>query len=232
MTRLFDIRDDAIDAVMFDLDDTLLDHSSAATSGAQELARTLGRAADVDAFVASWKAHSADAYPRYLCGELTYDEMRHVRMQKSVDPNLSREAALKLFDLYAAAYQAAWLVFDDVPACLQASSSLKLGVITNGRAVEQRAKLRVIKIDAHFHHVGISEEFGQPKPEAAIFLDACARLNVRPDRTLYVGDNHKVDFLGAQDSGLHALWLNRKAKHNAPRTVGEIASLTELWQPA
>ena len=219
-----------IDAVMFDLDDTLLDHSSAATSGARELARIVGRTADVDAFVTSWKAHSAEAYPRYLSGELTYDEMRYVRMQRSVDSSLSREAALELFDLYAAAYQGAWLVFEDVPACLQALSNLKLGVITNGRAVEQRAKLRVLDIETHFHHVGISEEFGQPKPEPAIFLDACAGLNVQPDRALYVGDSHKIDFLGAQDSGLQALWLNRKGKPNAPKAVGEIGSLSELWQ--
>jgi putative hydrolase of the HAD superfamily len=215
-----------IDAVLFDLDDTLLDHSSAQKDAAIALARIAGFADDEARFLNRWRTHSAEVYPRFLSGEITHNEMIHIRMRGSVNENLSTDAAEELFARYMAEYQAQWRLFPDVLPCLEALSRFKLGIITNGKSSEQRAKIRALNLEERFGQVIVSSEVGIAKPEAAIFLKACADLELAPERALYVGDNKVVDYQAAQAAGLSSVWLNRKA--GSAKNAQEIASLAEL----
>jgi len=57
-----------------------------------------------------------------------------------------------------------------------------------------------------------SADFGVAKPDARIFLEACSRLGVPPNRTLHVGDTHLDDFIGAESAGLQALLIDRSSQ--------------------
>ena len=46
------------------------------------------------------------------------------------------------------------------------------------------------------------------KPEAGIFLHAVERLGVRPEQTMYVGDNYFADVVGAQNAGLQPVLID------------------------
>ena len=62
------------------------------------------------------------------------------------------------------------------------------------------------------HHFTVSLaacQHGSAKPDASIFLAACARLGVAPREALYVGDDVLLDVRGAQQAGMRAVWLNR-----------------------
>jgi putative hydrolase of the HAD superfamily len=214
--------------VMFDLDDTLVDHSSALRTGAHALARAARVSAEPDEFAARWKEIHAEKYPRYLRGELGYEDMCRQRIWEAIDASLSPEAADSLFATYMEAYQAAWRLFDDVLSCLAALGTCRLGVITNGRSAEQRKKLRVLGIEPRFEHVAVSEEAGVAKPAPPIFLKACTAMRVAPESAVFVGDSREVDYLAARAAGMSAVWLDRGARAEVSDTAVRVASLSEL----
>jgi 2-haloalkanoic acid dehalogenase type II len=97
--------------------------------------------------------------------------------------------------------------FDDVLPALERlkAGRLRLGAVTNGAA-----DLGVIGM-AHFFEVAIAaHQFGSAKPDPAIFLAACAALDLPPEQVVYVGDDPQLDVEGAQAAGLRAVWLQRR----------------------
>lgn len=214
--------------VMFDLDDTLVDHSSALRAGALALAEAAHISDDRTAFAARWKAIQAEKYPRYLRGELRYEDMCRERIWEAVDPNLSPTKADTLFATYMSAYHAAWRLFDDVVTCLSAMQPYRLGIVTNGRAAEQRKKLSVLGIAPRFVHVAISEEVGVAKPDPAIFLGACSAMRVAPESVVFVGDSYELDYQAARAVGMSAVWLDRSAPAGLTDGTVRVSSLDEL----
>jgi HAD superfamily hydrolase (TIGR01509 family) len=86
------------------------------------------------------------------------------------------------------------------------SKTVKLGVITNGSGETQRQKLCAAGLDGIFSadRVWVSGETGSAKPDSAIFLLAVQALGETSGHCLYVGDNEQDDFLGATNAGLRA----------------------------
>ena len=58
--------------VFFDIDDTLLDHQTAARAGAVALHHRVGSPVPVEQFVTVWAAALDRNFPRYLAGELSF----------------------------------------------------------------------------------------------------------------------------------------------------------------
>ncbi|WP_433463171.1 HAD family hydrolase [Spirillospora sp. CA-128828] len=200
-----------ITAVLFDLDGTLLDHEEAA---AEAIVHSFP---DVDPawLVPRWTELSEEAVDRYLAGELSLAEQRRSRIV-----SLARELGLGDWDDaradawlagFLALYQAAWRPFPDAERTLAvlAGGGLRLGVITNGDAEQQRTKVRRIGFADRLPVVVASSETGQAKPAAGIFRTACAALGVEPDAAAYVGDRLITDAQGAAAAGLTGVWLDR-----------------------
>ena len=78
----------------------------------------------------------------------------------------------------------------------------KLGLITDGRSVQQRSKIEALALGRYFdaEDIVISEEFGSEKPSLANYEYFMKRY---PEATefVYVGDNLKKDFVGANALG-------------------------------
>ncbi|WP_460799186.1 HAD family hydrolase [Microbacterium sp. GXF0217] len=125
------------------------------------------------------------------------------------DDALLEEAVL----LHVGAERGAFSLFAETLAVLEGLRELgiPLGVITNGPAEFQRAKLATVGIDGLFDVVVASGDIGVLKPDREIFALALAGLGVAPGRALHVGDNFAADVVGAADAGLTAVWINRDA---------------------
>ncbi|MCO4858960.1 HAD family hydrolase [Herbaspirillum sp. WGmk3] len=96
-------------------------------------------------------------------------------------------------------------LFDDVePALLRMKGRLTLGSVSNGFADLER-----IGLAGHFGVSIAAHRFGRAKPDPAIFHAACEALQVAPAATVYVGDDPLLDVQGAQRAGLRAVWMNR-----------------------
>ena len=98
---------------------------------------------------------------------------------------------------------------DTLPVLTHLSDvGLKLGLLTNGGRDSQRAKLERFALSGSFDYIGISEEVGHAKPDAAMFEHALIALNATAAKAWMVGDHLDWDIAGAQSVGMAAVWFN------------------------
>lgn len=89
----------------------------------------------------------------------------------------------------------------------------KLSVISNAPP-ELDEILKRTGIHNFFDSIIISENVGYEKPDIMIFKKALNALKVKPEETIYVGDNYITDIKGAIKAGITPVWLRRKSKNN------------------
>lgn len=216
-------------AVLFDLDGTLMDHDAARDAAAAGL---LGDAALAE----EWRRLEALHYEEYAAGRCTFQEQRRRRV-RGIHAAMGREEPVDetcdaWFSDYLERYRAGWIAFGDVLPALallaDAMPGARLGIITNGEGEPQRAKLEAIGLSDRFPVFVASAEVGMSKPDPEIFLLACERLGVEPSAAAHVGDRLDLDAQGAAGAGLLGVWLDRAGAGGASRGVATIATLHEL----
>lgn len=72
-------------------------------------------------------------------------------------------------------------------------NNVRLGVLTDGRSVQQRNKLKALGLDGFFSEIIISEEFGSEKPNIKNFKHFENFFG--KGHYFYIGDNLKKDFI-------------------------------------
>jgi putative hydrolase of the HAD superfamily len=221
----------AIEAVLFDLDDTLLDGAAAWRRGMETL--LLARCPQLDRTSAldAWDSVFEEYFARYLTGALTFEASRIARIRawaEAVSVDVATGEELSWFDDYLAGYQSGWAAFDDVEPTLPVLRGFRLGVITNGDGGQQRAKITALGLGSLFEVVVCSGDLGFAKPDRHIFEAAADRLGLSPEHCLFVGDRRDSDALGAIGAGMSAVWLNRKGQPSPDDVVTEIETLHRL----
>ena len=121
--------------------------------------------------------------------------------------------------------------FEIFPDALEALGALRAGGVPVAVVSNWQSGLRHFCVElgiADFcDHVLSSADLGMAKPDEHIFLEACARLGVPPQRTLHVGDTYVDDYVGGGAAGLQVALLDR-AGDTDQKAVRAIRSLTEL----
>lgn len=121
--------------------------------------------------------------------------------------------------------------YDDVAECLcRLRNRCRLGVITNGNAAIQQAKIDRAGLGQYFESVTTSD-VGAGKPDRRIFEYAARAMEVELGASVYVGDLLEWDVGGANGAGMVSVWLNRRGtarKGSDPVPDAVIASLAEL----
>jgi putative hydrolase of the HAD superfamily len=109
---------------------------------------------------------------------------------------------------------------------------VRLALITNGIAQEQRSKLRLAELQPLFESILIEGEFGTGKPDARVFRHTLGQLNIRPQETWMVGDNLVGDVGGAQAMGIYGVWVDWRGRglpaDSTIRPDRTIRAITEL----
>lgn len=220
-------------AILFDLDDTLLDDRGAQeaylgdlySNHRSEIQRTA-----ID-FRSAWRRAIDRHFPRYVKGEITLSEQRRARVRDAFDcPGFSDGAADRVVSEFLAGYEASWRLFPDVLNALDPLRSIPLGIVTNGNSGQQRAKLQRTGILDRFAIVVVSEDVGHAKPSAWIFQHACAGLGIDPMDCVFVGDDWEKDVQGARGAGLRPIWVNRLDEEIDPHRaeLPRIKQLSEI----
>jgi putative hydrolase of the HAD superfamily len=113
-----------------------------------------------------------------------------------------------LLNDYRAGFPSACLLFPDAAQTLSSlrAAGLKLGLITNGAVRMQSAKLACLALSPMFDTILISDAEGISKPDPQIFRRALERLNATPAQAVFVGDHPEVDVAGARAAGMQAIW--------------------------
>ena len=222
-------------AVLFDLDDTLCDYASArkerlrfAFTLAPDGAFRAREGIDLDAMIADsiqTQPHGADHFPALFARHGIHDAD-----QARAAAAWYRGNRFHGLDFFPEARD----VLRSVRALLTATpraSSRPLGVITNGPAEVQRAKIELLGVGDLVDFAIISGEFGVAKPDPAIFREALIHAQVAPGEAIFVGDSIEFDMAGARAAGIPAVWLNRHGlvwSESDWRPFREIRSLDEV----
>jgi putative hydrolase of the HAD superfamily len=189
-------------AVLFDLDETLLDRTNALIAFlADQHARFAGRLGDAP--FAVWRerflardarghVHKSVVYPAILA-DFGGDADAAQALLADYQENCCRHAR----------------GFPGMAETLTAlrGRGLKLGIVTNGETAFQTRNIYALGLDALVDTVLISQTEGLRKPDAALFRRAAERLGATPQDCLFVGDNPVADILGAHAAGMQTLWF-------------------------
>lgn len=212
--------------VLFDLDDTLCDYAGAR---AIRLREAFGRAlsatrddVDLDRVIAESidiHPHGTDHFPDLLA---RYGVLR-------ADAVAAAQTWYRVNRFYGLA------LFPDALSTLRLARSVllgrKVGLVTNGPAEVQRAKIDLLGLLPHVDFALVSGEFGVAKPDPAIFAEALRLGEAAAAETLFVGDSPEFDIAGARASGIRSVWMNRTGRpwsHVGEPPDNEVTSLTEL----
>ncbi|OOF39302.1 HAD family hydrolase [Rodentibacter mrazii] len=84
----------------------------------------------------------------------------------------------------------------------------KLAVITDGRSITQRNKLKALNLEEILDFVVISEEIGSEKPDPRNFLAVQDALQCQ--KYIYIGDNPQKDFVSPNKLGWETICLRDK----------------------
>ena len=111
------------------------------------------------------------------------------------------------------------------------SAAQPLGIVTNGPAEVQRAKLDLLGIEGLVDFAVVSEEFGVAKPDPRIFHEALRRAGIDAGEAVFVGDSAEFDMVGARAAGIASVWVNRNDAtwtESGPPPTRQIRSLDDL----
>jgi HAD superfamily hydrolase (TIGR01509 family) len=245
-------------AILFDLDDTLLDWR-----GFQEdwprfeerllrhvfnyICREIVELPDFPAFVIEFRNRIRDAWSAGR-GNLIAPNLGNILVETveklgAAPGTVTARQCLQAYDWKAVPGTA---LFPEVLETLTLirQHGIKTGIVTNA---SQPMWIRDIEIEGHgllkhFPECRISAaDVGYLKPHPAIFQTALTQLSVEPAETVFVGDNPIADIAGAQGVGLRAVL---RVTHPAPPMLsglivpdGAVNSLYELlglldeWYP-
>ncbi|MEV8392353.1 MULTISPECIES: HAD family hydrolase [unclassified Streptomyces] len=220
----------AIRAVLWDIDDTLFDYTSADRAGmrthlaAEDLA---DRFPTVDRALGRWREITDLNWDRFAAGETDFQGQRRDRVRMFLGAELSDAEADAWFERYIVHFESAWSLFPDSLAVLDGlAADYRQAVLSNSSLRNQDRKLRVLGVRDHFEAVLCAAELGVAKPDAAAFHAACDALALDPGEVAYVGNEPDIDAGGAVAAGLAGVWLDRGGLGGRP----ELVRITDLGQ--
>jgi putative hydrolase of the HAD superfamily len=189
------------EAVLFDLDNTLFNVEQYMTGAFADVATHLATTHGLDReqvhadLLALWRAETS-MYP-HLFDDIVAD----------YDIDADIEHIVAVFNDHEPTLEP----YEGVPELLDRlrEAGYVLGIVTDGTARRQRRKLDALGLRSAFETVVLTSEVGEAKPSPRPFEEAARRLEQRPDRCLYIGDNPHVDFIGAKATGMATVRLRR-----------------------
>lgn len=225
-----------VGGILFDLDDTLVDHRGAAERGLRAWLGSLGLDDDLEHHVDRWFALEAFHYERCQRGEIGYQEQRRARVRAFLPGwDLADDAlADDTFGGYLACYRAAWSAFADAGSAIEAAlaTGLPVGILTNGDQPAQEEKVRRTGLASYDLPVLASSSLPAAKPDRRAFHAACDALGVAPESCVMVGDSLTHDVRGAAGAGLTGVLVDRRGRYDArPADVAghpRVRSLADL----
>jgi len=228
-----------LDTVLFDLDDTLHDDTSAYRAAARVVAEAIARErgiepqALVDAYdgaaMGFWSALTTEHLTLAIGDErerMWYEALRKVHID---DRALARRAA----DAYVRA-RADVLVL--APGAVELLETLrlrgcKLGLVTNGFAATHHDKIDRLGLRERMDAFFLADEVGMVKPDPALFRYACRKLGSVPERAAMVGDRYDRDVRGALEAGLFTVLIDVHAiplPNGAPRPDAIVPTIADV----
>ncbi len=198
--------------MVFDLDETLLDQSSAADAAVIAWAADLG-VEDAD-IAQRWSRISNGHYARYQAREISFEGQRRERVREFLGHGFTDDEASMTFRGYLDRYEAGWKLFPDaIPALRRARAADPVVVLTNGDRSQQLRKIDRFTLGGEIDELVCSSELPFGKPHASAFSAATRELGFSDVDSLMIGDSPVNDYQGALEFGMRAVLIDRVGTH-------------------
>lgn len=190
-----------IQAVLFDLDGTLLNRDASVVSFIDD---------QYDRMHQSLGHIPKDVYAeRFIeLDRRGYVWKDQVYAQLIQEFNIEHTTMEFLLEDYIAQFRFHCIPFIGMHSMLKSlkQQGMKLGIISNGKGKFQMDNIKALGIEKCFDAILISESENIRKPDPQIFKRAMARLNVLPSHSLFVGDHPMTDVEAAKNAGMIGVW--------------------------
>jgi putative hydrolase of the HAD superfamily len=215
-----------IKAIIFDLDNTILDRTNTFRSF-------------TNSFLRSYFDHIE--MTQELFDRIIYLDQDGYKDKQELFSELLEELPWKmkplkteLLDFYSTEYVKNAVLMDHAREVLQhARKNYKTGLITNGKTLIQYGKIDQLGIRNEFDLIIVSEEAGIKKPDPRIFEMATKQLGLRPNECIYIGDHPVNDIEGAAIIGMETIWMKANQPWNdriKAKPLLQIDSLSTLFE--
>lgn len=104
----------------------------------------------------------------------------------------------------------------------------KLGVLTNGSSISQKAKLDKNHVSDYVDEVVICGDYDFQKPDQKAFDYICHALDVKNEEAIYVGDIYSNDMLGATNARMECIWMWPDGRRFHSSNVVQISKISDL----
>lgn len=192
-------------AVIFDLDDTLIDRNEAVKNLFYIISEKYYK--NIDTARANEMLHKFKFYDKE-----NYGEGNKIKVLKPFFENFPPEIRMpeeKMSEFWN----------ENLPKCFSPNKNvlnllneirrnMKTAIITNGTTQRQKEKIKNSGLDRYFETILISEEVGHRKPDKIIFDIAVDELDIKAEEVLFIGDNLVWDVKGSQEAGMNGVWFN------------------------
>jgi len=222
-----------IQAVLFDLDDTLFDHqgcSREALAIVQD-AHDVLRAMPFDALQRAHAALLEELHGEVMLGRVSVDDARVERFRRllqAAGARVSSSIAGELAVTYRETYRARRRAVQGAAELMAAvKRHARIAIVSNNIRDEQEEKLQVCGLEAFVDALVVSEEAQVSKPDPGIFRIALDLLRVEPLQAVMIGDSWAADVVGARAAGIPAIWFN-PGRAAAPDRNADVRQLTTL----
>ena len=224
----------AVKAVLFDLDNTLYDFSSAHRLALRALAEYGQSRFDVPARRFLLAYQQAD---KQLKTELPYVAACHNRViiaQRMLEL-LGLPSVVTPLELYETYWGTLLRAIKPYPGAAELlgrlhDQGIRIGICTDMTAHIQHRKIAALGLASCLDAMVTSEEAGVEKPNPKIFRDCLRKLHAEPNEAIFIGDSFERDVCGAHAAGLIPFWLNTRmaAAPEAGFAYKELRSLNDL----
>jgi HAD superfamily hydrolase (TIGR02253 family) len=219
-----------IKAVVFDLDNTLMDFMKMKRRSIEEAIPAM-----IDAGLSVTKEEANKVIDEiYKEKGIEYQQVFDLFLQR-VNNKIDYKILSAGIVAYRRAREAALIPYPHVYSTL--NKLLKLGILMGilSDAPVKEAWLRLAYLN--FHHIFDSvvtfEDTGKRKPNAAPFLAMLKKLEVRAEEALMVGDWAERDIVGARNVGMKTAFAKygdtfNTEEHNADYELNDISELIDI----
>lgn len=207
-------------AILFDLDDTLLDFHRSERDAIKQTLASFGIEAD-DAMMEYYSRVNDSQWKLLEKGELTRDQVLTRRFEifyagigkPGIDPD-------ETWRRYEHNLSKSWYYIDGAEELLsEMCRDYELYIVSNGTASVQDGRIAASGIGKYFKDIFISQRIGFNKPDKRFFDAVFERLDgLDRSEALIVGDSLSSDIKGGKNAGIATLWYN---PHNG-RADGDI----------
>ena len=225
-----------IKAILFDFGQTLVDSAAgfrlAEKEAQDKIFKNIG-IPEWEKYISVYRNIRKEFHAKSNLSRIAIWTEVYCRFSKSADAKLLEKWELDYWEKVKAETKP----FPETESVLEKlDGKYQMALITNTQGQKTNQKHRVSlfpKIERFFKSIIVAGETGIPaKPDSTPFQMCLNKLGIAADEAVYVGDDWHKDICGAENAGIHPIWLQH---HLVRRTwpyvkvyIPVIASLNQL----